>query len=335
MSLISILVCPDCRGGIGGRASKLACKICGREFLVREGVPILVPKEFQGEVAHEKELKEWTSYVLAVQQIMDSLPRDRAVLDIGSGNRAVNDPRIVRLDIFQSPHVDVVGDAHQLPFADNTFDFVYATAVFEHLHHPFQAALEILRVLRPGGLALVDCNFVYPFHGYPAVYFNASGEGMKQLFADFTEVKVYVAPWNMPSFALEALIAEYLRLFPAENEEERSFVEALKALDRFPIRTFDARFRPADAARIAAGTTLIGTKPTLEPSGIIPKPILDVYSAHEELRRRYPKPGLLVSDFVNERIVSLLSWAFTEGRSKFPEVAEVYDRAMPFSKSIV
>lgn len=49
----------------------------------------------------------------------------------------------------------VGGDAHDLPFADGTFDAVTCERVFQHLADPARAAAEIARVLRPGGRCVV------------------------------------------------------------------------------------------------------------------------------------------------------------------------------------
>ena len=51
--------------------------------------------------------------------------------------------------------LDVVlhqADAQQLPYADNSFDIVMAGHILEHLPHPVTALLEMVRVVRPGGL---------------------------------------------------------------------------------------------------------------------------------------------------------------------------------------
>jgi SAM-dependent methyltransferase len=47
------------------------------------------------------------------------------------------------------------GDAQCLPFADESFDGVYSWAVLEHVPNPHKAFLEIDRVLRSGGSALI------------------------------------------------------------------------------------------------------------------------------------------------------------------------------------
>jgi SAM-dependent methyltransferase len=45
----------------------------------------------------------------------------------------------------------VIGDAAELPFADESFDLVLAIEVLEHLFAPHEAVREIHRVLAPGG----------------------------------------------------------------------------------------------------------------------------------------------------------------------------------------
>lgn len=47
------------------------------------------------------------------------------------------------------------GDAGRLPFADASFDLVVALDVLEHLDDDAAAARELLRVLRPGGAAVI------------------------------------------------------------------------------------------------------------------------------------------------------------------------------------
>lgn len=49
----------------------------------------------------------------------------------------------------------VTGDLMKLPFADNTFDCVTCGYVIEHLPDPLPGLIELERVLRPGGSALI------------------------------------------------------------------------------------------------------------------------------------------------------------------------------------
>lgn len=50
----------------------------------------------------------------------------------------------------------VVGDATNLPFPDNFFDFVYSIEVIEHVRDSDKMIEEIWRVLRPGGYAFIQ-----------------------------------------------------------------------------------------------------------------------------------------------------------------------------------
>src|SRR5207249_1123612 len=51
---------------------------------------------------------------------------------------------------------EVIEDAAQLPFQDQSFDVAICIEVFEHLFAPDKAAAEILRVLRPGGTLIAS-----------------------------------------------------------------------------------------------------------------------------------------------------------------------------------
>lgn len=74
-------------------------------------------------------------------------------LNVGSGDHPAAAPW-VNLDSFEGLAPDVVGDARDLPFDDESADAIYAGHLLEHLSLDEgvpQALGEFRRVLRPGG----------------------------------------------------------------------------------------------------------------------------------------------------------------------------------------
>jgi len=61
-------------------------------------------------------------------------------------------PKLVELTIKKCPTAKgVEGSLLELPFDDNTFDFVISSDVIEHTPDPLAAVKELIRVLKPGG----------------------------------------------------------------------------------------------------------------------------------------------------------------------------------------
>lgn len=74
----------------------------------------------------------------------------------------------VREAIVDTPH-SVVAAAEHLPYAANSFDVLMSNEVLEHVNDDRAAAREIVRVLKPGGRAILFVpNRWYPFetHGH-------------------------------------------------------------------------------------------------------------------------------------------------------------------------
>ncbi len=88
------------------------------------------------------------------------------------------------LDIVAQPGVDVVGDAHELSryFPAGHFDFVLSVAVFEHLAMPWKVAVEMAKVLKPGGVALVFTHQTIGMHDLPWDFFRFSDAAFTALF---------------------------------------------------------------------------------------------------------------------------------------------------------
>jgi SAM-dependent methyltransferase len=92
------------------------------------------------------------------RRLLESCP-EGPVLDIGGGTAHIKDsrPGIISTDILLFPGIDVVADAHRLPFAARSFSGVVMLDVLHHLERPVEFLSEASRVLRPGGcLAMIE-----------------------------------------------------------------------------------------------------------------------------------------------------------------------------------
>lgn len=81
----------------------------------------------------------------------------------GIGNFCTNKGSLVRMDVQRSHDVDLVADAHWLPFADGAFSNIYLFDVLHHLQCPLRFIWEAERVLQTGGRVVMIEPGVTPF----------------------------------------------------------------------------------------------------------------------------------------------------------------------------
>ena len=112
---------------------------------------------------------------------------------VGLGFRLGN---IRGLDLISySPHIDL-GDMHSMPFADESFDAVVCGWTLSYSTNPGQAAKEMMRVAKPGGIIAIGVEYSHltpqderALIGYELQEFDKIGErinsteAIKALFA--------------------------------------------------------------------------------------------------------------------------------------------------------
>lgn len=129
--------------------------------------------------------------------------RDRSRL---GDRREFTGAAVTVLDVIAGEGVDVVGDAHHLSnlLPAESFDFIHSRSVFEHLLMPWKVAVEMNRVLKPGGLVFVTTHQTLGLHDQPwdflrfskdswPGFFNA-GTGFEIVEA-FEEREQFIIPW--------------------------------------------------------------------------------------------------------------------------------------------
>jgi SAM-dependent methyltransferase len=107
------------------------------------------------------------------KELRSYIPRathsEALVLDLGCGatpHRVMCESanyRYVGLD-YKNKLAPILGDAHALPFRDESFELIVSMNVLEHLQYPPVAYAELRRVLQKQGTLIGSVAFLEPFH---------------------------------------------------------------------------------------------------------------------------------------------------------------------------
>ena len=132
---------------------------------------------------------EWVSYLSKHFN-----KRGLRILELGSRNvtgtnlrERFSEATYIGFDFYGGENVDIVGDAHKLSTYFNgqeKFDLIFSSAVFEHLHMPWVAAVEIQKMLKVGGHVFIETHFSFSSHERPWHFFQFSDMGLRALFND-------------------------------------------------------------------------------------------------------------------------------------------------------
>jgi SAM-dependent methyltransferase len=143
---------------------------------------------------------------------------------------------IIETDVVLTSRIDIICDAHQLPFADNSFDGVIVQAVLEHVVDPFVCVEEIYRVLNGGGLVYSETPFMQQVHLGKYDFTRFTHLGHRRLFRKFEEVSS--GGVCGPGMALNWSL-QYFFLSFVKSPAARNIVKALTRLTFFWLKYFD------------------------------------------------------------------------------------------------
>jgi SAM-dependent methyltransferase len=192
----------------------------------------------------------------AIRNVIADAPANAFCLAIGGGPGRIF-PDVINLNIEPLPSVDVVADAHCLPYADDCVDAIFCEAVLEHLYDPQLAVTEMKRVLRPGGKVMAITPFLQPYHGYPHHYQNFTLRGHARLFEskgfEISESGTCVGP----TFALVVMTYNYINTYLPFGK----FLSKIYALAGLLVTPLDKIInRNPDSHILASTTYLVATK---------------------------------------------------------------------------
>ena len=270
------LACPVCKGQLKRCGESVVCTnaACGRAFPVVAGIPVLINDERSVFTIDDFVKGHDTTFHLQpsrtnrlLSRLMDMLPSigqsigakenyerfGRLLLDetpkpivlvVGGSILGVGMERLtcnssielVSTDVSFGPLTMIICDAHDIPFADGTFDGVIVQATLEHVVDPYRCVDEVRRVLKPRGLVYAETPFMQQVHmgAYDFTRFTHSGH--RRLFRHFSEVSS--GPICGPGMAL-AWSYQYFLLSFVTSRWLRGLVRAFCSLTAFYLKYAD------------------------------------------------------------------------------------------------
>jgi SAM-dependent methyltransferase len=157
----------------------------------RKGIPDILKKLVSPpEVTTANNVRE----LISLLKSQEEKPR---VLFVGGGSIGQGmlpfyddkDIKVLGFDIFFSPFIQFIADAHLIPLADESVDCVIVQAVLEHVLEPNKVVSEIYRVLKSNGLVYAETPFLQQVHegAYDFTRFTESGH--RYIFKHFELIK--------------------------------------------------------------------------------------------------------------------------------------------------
>jgi SAM-dependent methyltransferase len=95
----------------------------------------------------------------------------------------------VESDVALGGRTNLICDAHDLPFRNETFDGIIIQFVLEHILEPGACVSEIYRVLKKDGVVYSDTPFMQQVHAGRYDFMRFSHLGHRRLFRNFSEIK--------------------------------------------------------------------------------------------------------------------------------------------------
>lgn len=192
------------------------------------------------------------------------------IINVGGGSRFLGldalsselARQVINLDITALTGVDIVADAHALPFGNSSVHAIICQAVLEHVLAPMQVVAEFYRVLQLGGLVYAEIPFLQGYHRAPYDFRRYTLDGIQQLFSAFDRIDagVCVGPSSTMSWVLRYYLAGLLSGF-AEYSMWYKLALWWASWITFPIKYLDYLTASCQGSHvIAAGVYFLGAK---------------------------------------------------------------------------
>ena len=211
--ILERICCPVCKKNLNRKKNKLICNKCNASYYIKQGIPEMMDdksnqtynrqpsytdrnysrKRFISKIGY-KILKKWDLIKiphLYNQQIPSSCSKiikdkfeDKHLFILHIGGRTKQKNNIFNLNIAPNKYIDIIADAHKLPFKNNSVDGVIIVGTLPLLKAQIVIE-EIERVLKKEGLIYCTCSFLRPYQPDPIEIQRFTKEGLENLFSKF------------------------------------------------------------------------------------------------------------------------------------------------------
>lgn len=219
------LRCPVCAFELAPESGETVCTnaACGAIFPIVDGVPVLINesnsifqivdfvnrqqttynkkvgwkkivRRFLPDISHN--LKARRNYEMLAAHLKAATDKPKILIVGGAvAGEGLNvdelfaNAEIVESDVAFGARTNLICDAHDLPFAAETFDAVIAQAVLEHVLNPARCADEMCRVLKPRGVIYAETPFMQQVHAGRFDFTRFTQLGHRRLFRQFREIE--------------------------------------------------------------------------------------------------------------------------------------------------
>ncbi len=157
---------------------------------------------------------------------IDLMQFARAGADVTARDLTENAVRLATANLAREGYKGDIqqGNAEAIDFPDNTFDVVYSHGVLHHTVDTEKSISEVLRVLKPGGEAIIMLYNKYSWFNFaaavsgtniehkdkdaPIIRRYSTGE-CRKLFGDFTNVRIHVDRFPKRTVKFDNLFAKF------------------------------------------------------------------------------------------------------------------------------
>ncbi len=290
------LCCPVCRAKLRQTGEELACtnSQCNTHYPVVDGIPVLLNEQssvfpihefvshrysFFGDEGESKLKKTLRPFIPKITKNIKGRDNYRRLTDlllrqaspprvlviggsiIGQGmdelvnNRSLD---LVESDVSFGPRTTLICDAHDIPFADGSFDGVIVQAVLTCVTDPYKCVEEVHRVLKDQGVVYAETSFMQQVESGRYDFTRFTHLGHRRLFRRFDEIDSGAVCG--PGMALALSYQYFLMSFPT-SKTLRSCAMVFARFTSFLIKYVDHFLinRPG-ALDAAAGCYFMGRR---------------------------------------------------------------------------